>query len=122
MDHPEEENVENKSKGFNKTARGNVIGIIFLVLVPIGAFFVFLSPSSIGEPFFSAFLIGGLLILCGYYHLVYVLPRMGKDIEARISMEALRASFWLVMFGLLIIVLALVLGLLLWMGKSLWAW
>jgi amino acid permease len=54
-----------------------------------------------------AFLFGGLLLAYGYYHLVYVLPKMTKDVETRISMEALRASFWVVIVGLIIIVLGL---------------
>lgn len=117
MGQSEEKNVENKSEGLSKIDPRSLVGIVFLLLVPIAAFLVFPSPASISELLSLAFLIGGLLILCGYYHLVYVLPRMGKNIEARISMEALRASFWLVIFGLVVVVLAFVFGFLLWMGK-----
>ena len=31
-----------------------------------------------------AFLLGGLILVCGYYHLIYKLPRMTKDVETRI--------------------------------------
>jgi heme/copper-type cytochrome/quinol oxidase subunit 4 len=108
---------EKDGKNNAKIANGYVIGIVFLLLLTIAAFLAFLGPASIGKLCILAFWIGGLLILFGYYHLVYVLPRMSKDVETRISMEALRASFWLVIFGLVLVVLAFVLGFLLLMGK-----
>lgn len=50
--------------------------------------------------------VSGVVILgVGYTCLVYFLPKKANDIDTRISMEALRASFWLVIFGLIIIIL-----------------
>jgi hypothetical protein len=80
------------------------IGIMIVALIPIIAAYI-LYASSIDIIPSLAFLLGGVILACGYYHLVYVLPRMAKDIETRLSMEALRVSFWLVIFGLIIIIL-----------------
>ena len=56
--------------------------------------------------------IGLFVILSGagisgiaYYHLVSVLPRRAKETNASISIIALRASSWLVIGGLIIMVL-----------------
>ena len=68
---------------------------------------IFLFTPSVYGIASLAFLLGGLLLIFGYYHLVYVLPRMTKDVETRVSIEALRVSFWLVIFGLIIILLGL---------------
>jgi len=76
------------------------IGIVLILLM------LFLAPSRY-KIAFLAFLLGGIILVCGYYHLIYILPKMTKDIEARISMEAIRTSFWLVIFGLIMIILGL---------------
>jgi hypothetical protein len=96
------------------------IGIIFIVLLPISTFVVVLSRSSIESIGYIAIFMASLLIVCGYYHLVYVIPRMSKDVEARVSMEALKASFWIIMFGLIIVVLVVVLSFLFLMGFAPW--
>lgn len=96
------------------------IGIIFITLIPIAALVAILFRSSIELIGFIAIFIASLLIVCGYYHLVYVIPRMGKEVDARVSMEALKASFWIIMFGLIIVVLVVVLSFLFLMGFAPW--
>jgi hypothetical protein len=78
------------------------VGMLFGIVVC-----VFARASSRYAIASLAFLLGGLILIYGYYHLVYVLPRIMKDMETRVSIEALRASFWLVIFGLVIILLGL---------------
>jgi hypothetical protein len=72
-------------------------------LIPIVVFVAIGMPSLNAS--YLAFLVGSIILICGYYHLIYVLPIMSKDVETRLSMEALRVSFWLVIFGLIIIIL-----------------
>lgn len=94
-------NTSKSSTLSKKLVLGSIAGgILFAVLVFV------LAPSTYAVASL-AFLLGGLILAFGYYHLVYVLPRMAKDMETRVSMEALRASFWLVVFGLIIIVVGL---------------
>jgi hypothetical protein len=124
--------LSNSSRGISIDTPGNstkkpmmpvlmqLIGIIFIILIPIAAFVAILLRSSIELIGFMAILTASLLIVCGYYHLVYVIPRMSKDVEARVSMEALKASFWIIMFGLIIIVLVIVLSFLFLMGFVPW--
>lgn len=83
------------------------LGIIFVALILIFSLYIFFNPPSVGNIASLAFLLGGIILVCGYYHLIYVLPRMTKDMETRLSMEALRVSFWLVIFGLIMIVLGI---------------
>jgi len=83
------------------------IGVCIVASILGITVYVFLNSSSIDKTASLALLLGSSILVCGYYHLVYVLPRMAKDMETRISMEALRVSFWLVIFGLIIIVLGL---------------
>ena len=82
-----------------------VVGVGILLLVLILAADTFLNVPSVDQIGSLSFLLGSAVLVCGYYHLVYVLPRMAKDMETRVSMEALKVSFWLVIFGLVIIVL-----------------
>jgi len=82
---------------------GVAIGIFIILLILL----IFLLAPSTYAIAFSAFLLGGIILVCGYYHLIYKLPKMTKDMETRISMEALRTSFWLVIFGLVMIILGL---------------
>lgn len=82
-----------------------LFGVCILVLILVVAASTFSDGLSIDKIGSWTFLLGSVILVCGYYHLVYVLPRMAKDAEARISMEALRVSSWLVIFGLIIIVL-----------------
>jgi len=77
---------------------------IFILVVPLLAF-IFEPSVRMAS---LVYILGGLIVIFGFYHLVYVLPRMAKDMETRISLEAHRASFWLVIFGLVIIVLSCV--------------
>ena len=85
-----------------------IIGLFTLALIfIIAVVYAGLILSSVDQIGALAFLLGSAVLVCGYYHLVYVLPRTGKDVETRVSMEALRVSFWLVIFGLIIIVLGL---------------
>jgi len=73
---------------------------LLLLLIPmILYYFTYLQEPAKLLPL----LLGIPLVLFGYIHLVYILPRMAKDAETRLSMEALRASFWLVIFGLILI-------------------
>jgi membrane protein YdbS with pleckstrin-like domain len=84
------------------------VGMLFVTVT-----FVFAFASYRYAVASLALLLGGLILAFGYYHLVYVLPKMVKymetrtDIETRINIEALRASFWLVAFGLVIIFVGL---------------
>ncbi|MEM2144588.1 MAG: hypothetical protein QW279_04455 [Candidatus Jordarchaeaceae archaeon] len=119
MSQNNEKEGENRSERSAKIANGKIVGIAFLVLLAIAGILAILDPFSIGKLCILGFWIGGLLTVYGYYHLVYVLPTLGKDIETRISMEALRASFWLVVFGLVVIILSLVFGFSLLMGELL---
>lgn len=79
-----------------------VIGIALLVLMLVVTVLAFFFAPPIAS---LAFLLGGLILVCGYYHLIYLLPKVAKDTETQINMEALRASFWLVIFGMIIITL-----------------
>jgi uncharacterized membrane protein len=81
------------------------VGVGILLLILIIAAGTFLNLPSVDQIGSLTFLLGSVVLVCGYYHLVYVLPRMAKDMETRVSMEALKVSFWLVIFGLIIIVL-----------------
>jgi Ca2+/Na+ antiporter len=81
-------------------------GIIILVS-PFLLLIVYLCILSMDPTKLLPLLLGSLILICGYYQLIYKLPKMTKDIETSISMETLRASFWLVIFGLVIIVLGL---------------
>jgi len=82
-----------------------VLGSVIVGAI-IGASVFFFATVIDGIAFLS-FLLGSIILAVGYYHLVYVLPKMAKDMETRISIEALRVSFWLVIFGLIIIVLGI---------------
>jgi uncharacterized membrane protein len=117
MSKPNEKNDSKESTEPSKDPHAldwmGKLGLSILVFFPV--FVIVISVValhySIIDPLTVLALFGGsLLIVCGYFHLVYVLPRLSKDVEASVSMQALRASFWLVMFGLIIIVLAIVLG------------
>ena len=83
------------------------VGVCIVASILGITLYVFLDSSSVDKAASLALLLGSSILVCGYYHLVYVLPRMAKDMETQISMEALRVSFWLVIFGLIIIVLGL---------------
>jgi hypothetical protein len=100
--------VFRKSPQQNSKKYGNLlkwfsilIFLCLLVLIPtiILYYFAHLLESAKLIPL----LLGIPLVLLGYIHLVYILPWMAKDVETRLSMEALRASFWLVIFGLILI-------------------
>ena len=54
---------------------------------------------------FWIFVSGACVLGVGYTCLVCFLPKKAKDVDTQISMEALKASFWLVIFGLIIIIL-----------------
>lgn len=86
-------------------SRKLVLGSIAAGMVIVALIFFF-APSTYAIASL-AFILGGLVLVCGYYHLVYMLPKAAKDMETHISMEALRASFWLVIFGMIIITLGL---------------
>lgn len=78
-----------------------IILAVLLLLIPLLSTF---APSLIPMKLLPL-LVGILIVLVGYYHLIYKLPRISREFETRLSMEALRVSFWLVIFGLIIIVL-----------------
>jgi drug/metabolite transporter (DMT)-like permease len=84
---------------------GAIIIMIGVLLVVLAFQYLFLESSINRTAFFVLFLGSGIL-MGGCYNLIYLLPRM-KEVETRISMEALRASFWMVIFGLIIILLGL---------------
>jgi len=109
MTQKEKKKSESEFDLLAKIPKGIVIGFV-LLLLSIAIILVSFGSFSISKLCIVGIWVGGLLTLFGYYHLVYVLPIMGKDVDARISMESLQASFWLVMLGLVIIVLSLVLG------------
>jgi hypothetical protein len=83
------------------------IGICIVASILGITIYVSLSSSFVDKTASLALLLGSSIMVCGYYHLVYVLPKMAKSMETQISIEALRVSFWLVIFGLVIIVLGL---------------
>jgi len=91
-----------KPSDFSKKTILGTVAIVVIIIV-----LVFLLVPSTYAIASLALLLGGIILACGYYHLIYVLPKMTKDMETRISMEALRTSFWLVMFGLVMIILGL---------------
>jgi Na+/melibiose symporter-like transporter len=95
-----------KSNSWKDKLREIVLAIIIVVFV--GAMvFVFTNNPSTYSTASLTFLLGGLILLVGYYHLVYVLPEMTKDGETRVSVQALRASFWLVAFGLAVVLIGI---------------
>jgi hypothetical protein len=59
---------------------------------------------------FGAIIMGLFLLLLGYLSLTLILPKIAKK-DVSISIEAFRASFWLVIVGSIIIIL----GILYWM-------
>jgi uncharacterized membrane protein len=81
------------------------IVIIFCIALLLISFHFLVSPIEASS--LLSLLLGSLILICGYYHLIYMLPKTMREMETRISMEALRASYWLVIFGLVIIVLCL---------------
>jgi hypothetical protein len=50
---------------------------------------------------------GGGILCIGYLNLVHWLPKKTKNLDTVLSIQALKASFWLVIFGLVIIILGL---------------
>jgi Trk-type K+ transport system membrane component len=51
--------------------------------------------------------LGGGILFVGYINLIYWLPRKTKSFDTTISIQALKASLWLVIFGTIIIALGL---------------
>jgi ABC-type multidrug transport system permease subunit len=82
---------------------GGILILACLVLLILLYYFI---PSMTATKLLPL-LLGVLIVVAGYYHLIYKLPKMAKDVETRLSIEALRVSFWLVIFGLIIIILGL---------------
>lgn len=79
---------------------GALIIIAFMLLI-----FYFNAEPLASKTSSIAIILGGILLMSGIYNLTYLLPRMTKDVEVRVSMEALRASFLIVLIGLIIILL-----------------
>lgn len=51
--------------------------------------------------------LGGGISCVGYLNLIHFLPNKTKNQDTVISIQAVKASFWLVIFGLIIIILGL---------------
>lgn len=51
--------------------------------------------------------LGGGILSVGYISLTYWLPKRTKNLDTSLSIQALKASFWLVVFGVVIIALGL---------------
>ena len=75
--------------------------VVGILIIAYGLMFVD------GKPWTGllAVTVGIFILGIGYYCLVSVLPRKAKEIDTSISLTALRASFWLVIGGIIIIFL-----------------
>jgi Trk-type K+ transport system membrane component len=51
--------------------------------------------------------LGGGILFIGYYSLICWLPKKVKNIDTNLSIQALKASLYLVIFGFVIIILGL---------------
>ncbi len=96
-----------------KSLNRNVIGFMLLsLLLIVAALIAFLSDFSTVKFCVFGFWVGAILTLLGYYHLIFVLPTI-KTSDTSITAESLKASYWLVILGLALIVIFLILGFLL---------
>ncbi|MCS7115223.1 MAG: hypothetical protein RMJ15_08565 [Nitrososphaerota archaeon] len=87
-------------------ARNFVLSTGALLIIAIMLLIFYLNAETLASKTSTiAIILGGMLLMSGLYNLTYLLPRMTKDAEVRVSMEALRASFLMVSIGLVIIFL-----------------
>jgi len=76
-----------------------IIGILTVII-----FIVYLLSK---DPSHLAILVGNFLLMGGIYNLNYFLPKITKDVEIQVSIETLRASFWIIVIGLIITLLGI---------------
>lgn len=101
--------LANVGKSIN-AGKATIVLILIVVVIYAILSVVVSSINVIGT--FTIFL-GTAILISGYYHLIYVLPGMAKEVKtglaeellSRVCMQAVRVSFWLVILGIVIIFL-----------------
>ncbi len=103
----------NKKERNLTTISGKAILTIFLATALIYSIPSFVNSAT--HVASIAFFLGSAVLVCGYYHLVYVLPKVakeakmgiGEELESQVITWGARGSFSLIVLGFLIILLGL---------------
>lgn len=105
-----------EKEGNPKKLRPFLLRKAFIALVIAIAFIATLLclSKTIASIDMLSILVGGAMVLCGYYHIVYDLPhkaetrsRLSDELFARISMQASRVSLLLVIIGFVVILIGI---------------